>query len=369
MCAKARNTETYHDYEQALSQAAKDLPPVLVIAGTEKRLRSEAVDHLLVEFRNKHHGIEEVILYGPGVQGDSGVSIGDILGELGSGSLFASSRVLIVRSADKTLYPQGEGDAAVAMQKKFVDYLKSPATETWLILECDSLNRQRITGKALASSATVIPCPQLNRQGDVAVWLKSAARKYNKSLDHGVAEMLYTAHGGNLGNLWTEIEKLSLYIGDNPTITTTDVEKFLTGTVEFDVFGLTNAIEQRDLTLALSFARRICSQGTRDQSGKRSDVDSSAHQALAMLARTMEQIFQTRIVQDRGGDEKDVASEVGTSPWRGKKLLESAALFPVSELRLILSSLAALVKGTHDTGSDPHLALENAVLACCRRHR
>lgn len=371
MCAKAARAASFQDHEQALSDACRTLSPVTVCAGESEFLRTDAISQILAALARKHPGIEELTLHGipPAGGGESGASLSDVLGELGAGSLFASSRVIVLRRGDRTLYPQGEGTAAAEIQKKFTEYMKQPSADTWLVIECESLNRQRVVGKALAADAVHVPCPSLTRQADVSHWLRGEAKRQGKNLESGVSDILFTAHGGNLGTLAAEIGKLALYVGSATTIAVRDAEQFLTGSVEFDVFGLTNAIEKRDLSESLLFARRIGSLGTRDKGGKRSDGEASTHQALSMLSRTMEQIFLARVVADRGGDENDAAGEVGASPWRAKRLLEAASLFSMPELRHILTDLAQLMHSTHDTGGDPHLSLERAVLACCQRKR
>jgi DNA polymerase-3 subunit delta len=236
-----------------------------------------------------------------------------------------------------------------------------------LIIECEKLPKNRVIGKALAANSLVVPCPILSRSGDVATWLQMAAKETGKRLEAGVSDILFTAHGGQLGKLHGELQKLSIYVGQKETIQSEDVEAFLSGSVEFDVFGLTNSIEARDLGGALGFAKRICMQGTRDADGKKSDGQASAHRTLSMLASTIEGILGARVAMGQGASREDVASAVGTTPWRAERLMAAAGRYSIADLRRIVRTLAEEMRSTHDTGGDISFSLEKCVIACCHR--
>ncbi|MBN2712526.1 MAG: DNA polymerase III subunit delta [Planctomycetes bacterium] len=363
---------TLGDHTAALSDVVHDLPLIVVAEGPEPHLRKQVISSMIKAIKKKHPNIEEIALHGGGGN-ESGAELGNVLEELSSSSLFSSEKIIIVWNAENMLFPTSRSDGEsvpVSKQKntpqdRFAEYLKSPEQGMWLLLDCEKLQKNRVLGKALVANAECVPCPALARPGDVSAWLVQRTKAFKKQLDPGVTDILFTAHGGQLGALDSEIQKLAIYVGDNQAITVDDAQAFLSGSTEFDVFGLTNSVEERNLPSALEFARKICRQGTRDASGKRSDGESSAHRALAMLANTMESILHARIAMGQGGSAQEVASAVGTSPWRAERLIRSASKFSVSDLRRILSALANEIHSTHATGGDISLSLERSVLACC----
>lgn len=358
------------EHRQALSEAQKDLPSILVLDGPEEQLRRTAAESITRAIRKRTPQAEIVSLHAGDSAAEQSNAIGQLLSELGTNSLFASERLIHMHDADNAFFGKtadstsGRSVRSATPLDRFLEYLTSPTETTWLLLEFKKLQRNRRAGKALAK-LHVIPCPALTRRDEVTSWLTHTARDMGKDLEPGVSDILTTTHGTDLGSLQAELEKLATYVGDNRTIHPDDARAFLSGSSEFDVFGLTNSLEKRDLNSALDFARRISRQGLRDQAGKRTDGSSSSHRALAMMCNTVEGILAARVLSGQGGDAASLASELGTSPWRAEHLLQASRLYSLAELRRIMNTLCDEIRATHDTGGDVALSLERCVLACC----
>ncbi len=375
---KPQSAATLSDHTAALNRAIGALPRVVAVCGEEAFLRRQAIGALLDALRQKRPGIEVVTFRGSSVSGESD-SLASVLREMSTSSLFASEKIIVLRQADRLLFPLRGSDEQESPARKdapgrrqsrpeeaLVAQIQSPPGDTWILIECEKAPKNRKLGKALHAEACMIPCPALKRQADVAAWLHRAAADLGKKLAPGVADLLFMTHGGQLGVLHAELDKLATYIGAaRKRIDRADVEAFLSGRLEFEVFGLTNAVEARDLKKALIFARRIIDQGTRDQTGRRTEGSSSAHRSLYMLAMTLENLLAARVEMAKGRN-ADVAAATGTSPWRAEHLEKAAARFSVAELRRALVVLARESHASHSTGSDVGLSLERAVFGCCR---
>lgn len=367
--SRSRSRAGIGEYQKALSRAVKQPAPVIVLEGPEPFLRREAEDRLAKALKKKTPGIEVIILRGD-PQAGKGVGISDLLAELATDSLFATDRLVVLRGADATLFGRGAASGSSSTgrndpESRLLEYLSDPSERTTLVVDLEKLPRNRRVGKALAK-ASVIPCPSVTRRGDVTQWLSRIAHERSKDLAPGASDVLCGAHGHDLGVLHGEIDKLATYVGDKHTIEESDVRAFLSGSVEFDVFGLTNAVEARDLESALLFARRIGGQGLRDAAGKRSDGTASSHRAISMLSNTVEGILQARVLAGARVDAASAASSLGVSPWRAEHLLRAAQRYSMAELRTILGALCESMRRAHDTGGDVRLELERCALACCR---
>ncbi|MCC8164795.1 MAG: DNA polymerase III subunit delta, partial [Planctomycetes bacterium] len=297
--------------------------------------------------------------------------------ELSGGSLFAKDKLVLVRAADRILFPGNaaaaaiDDDAAAAKdgavkakdrEEAFLACIQKPAGRTWLVLELASLPRNRTLGKRLAELAHVIPCPQPT-QRELAPWIAGQARKDGAAIDDDAVEMLLRAHGADIGVLAAELDKLVLFAGAGQRITSAMVGEFLTGTIEFDIFGFTNAIEARNAAEAVFYARRIATQGARDQKGKRESADTSAHKVLAILAGTLENLLRAKMAKARRADAEEFARSAGLSPWRARKLMEASGKFSARELRHMVSFAADQIRSTHDTGGDVMLSLETMAVS------
>ncbi len=359
----------FADHERALREAVQGLPPVIVFEGEEDHLRVAGIETVRAALAAKYPGIAESAFHGPASQSESAFDLAQLLQELNTSSLFASEKIVVFRRAQRMLF-QGAGGETASKKggplEGLTEYLKNPAAGTWLLLEIEKNNKTRNVGKAI-DACCVVPCPLLNRQGDVVAWLTAQARKNGHELDRNAADILFTAHGGNLGTLSGELEKLAIYAGQEKRITPENVRTFLSGTVEFSAFELTNAIERKDLKNALRYARLITGQGSRDQSGKRMDGEASAHQALAMIAGRLENILRARAVIVARGGPSEVAATLGIGPYQAEGLYAAANLFRLAELQNGLRVLADVMHSAHDTGADAQYSLERAVIAACGR--
>lgn len=357
---------TLRDFQAALSTAIHELPPLVAIAGDCEYLRAEAAARYRRAWMENHPSGDLAILRGSGESRPAGIA--DITRELSGGSLFAKEKLVMVRQAERILFPAGgkaasEGGEEEAKssgndrEKAFLDRLEKPAAMMWLMLETAQLPRNRTLGKRLAEYCTVVPCP-MPTQRDIPGWLFDRARELGTALSDAAADLLIRAHGADLGILSAELEKLALFAGEGREIGADTVREFLTGTIEFDIFGLTNAVEARDAEQAVFYARRISLQGTRDQKGKKEDGERSAHKIMAMLAGTLQGLLRARVAKAMGASAADFASAERLSPWRAGKLLEASTRFSLRELRHMVGFAADQMRRSHDTGGDALLSLE-----------
>ncbi len=361
---------TFNDHQRALAGVLENVPPVVVIEGEEDYLRQCAVESIRKSLFRLYPEAAVVEFYGPSVQGEGRFDFAELLTELTSASLFASEKIVIFKNAQRSLFGTGMAEATGKKGRSpielLAEYIASPETKNYLIIDTERINRQRVIGKALTKQ-TVIPCPVLSRQGDVMSWIRGEARNHKKDLEGSAADMLYRAHGADLGILASEIEKLAIYVGDQQRITVADVQMFLSGTVEFSIFELTNALERRDLPESLRYVRLVCEQGSRDQSGKRQDGFSAAHQSLALISAMLENLLYARALLSRQFSAAEITSELGLYPNRAASIIAAAERFTLQDLEYALNIMVREMKSSHDTGADPKFSLERIAVAICQK--
>ena len=359
----------YTDYQKALEEVLQELPPIIIVEGEEEHLRHLALERIQQKILTRYPQAAEVLFHGPTVQGEGKFNFTDLLTELTSASLFSTEKIITFRSAQRSLFSAGTTDTSaqkIPPVQSLAEYIKNPTLGNFLLIEVEKINKQRIIGKAMAQ-ATIIPCPVLNRQNDVTIWMRNEAKMRHKELDIAAAAILYQAYGSDLGILAGEIDKLVLYSGAETRITTEDAKQFLSGTTEFNIFELTNALEKRNLANSLKFVRLICQQGSRDQKGKKQDGITSAHQALALISSLLENLLTARALCAEELTPAELTHELGVHPRRAESISASARNFTLEELRYALNTLALEMKSTHDTGADPKLSLERIAIAICNK--
>ena len=363
---KGRDQASIREYRAALAQAIERMPRIVVATGECEFLRASALAKVRDAWLERFPDGDTVVVRGAGEAKPAGLS--DITAELSGGSLFARDKLVMVRQAERILFPAGgkaaqaSGDAPAGAaggdrEKAFAARIAEPAERIWLVLETAQLPKNRVLGKALGGGGFVIPCP-MPTQRDLPQFLSAKAEEAGKRIDPAAADLLIRAHGADLGVLAAEMDKLALFAAEGEDIDAAMAGEFLTGTIEFDIFNFTNAIEAKDRRQAVYYARRISSQGTRDQKGKKEDGDKSAHKIIFMLSSSLENLLRARTAQATGVDAETFAAAAKLSPWRADKLYAAARKFSLRELRLMVEHAAEHMRKSHDTGGDAALSLE-----------
>ena len=174
-------------------------------------------------------------------QFDSDAELADVLDELRTLPFLAPHRVVII----------SEGEAFIAAWREALEgYLQAPSRTGTLVLMVHSIKSNERIFKLIVRIGEVLQCAIEDRQ-DLATWLGKSAGKRGKTIQPAACSLLERYVGRDLASLDSEMEKLSLYVGDRPQITVQDVTRLVNASVGPGAFDLTNAITAGDMAGAL----------------------------------------------------------------------------------------------------------------------
>ncbi|MFQ5804329.1 MAG: DNA polymerase III subunit delta, partial [Candidatus Methylomirabilales bacterium] len=132
---------------------------------------------------------------------------------------FSPRRVVMVRDADRL---------RMEAWKEILAYLKVPSPTTCLICIADRLDQRSSalpqierTGKVLRFAA---PRSEEERQRWCQRWIRERARQQGKSLSPEAELLLLNLQGSDLLRLGQEVDKLCLFVGEQPDINFEAVE-------------------------------------------------------------------------------------------------------------------------------------------------
>ena len=172
---------------------------------------------------------------------DATAELAEVLDELRTLPFLAPHRVVIVRDAD----------AFVSANREALEqYLQSPVETSSLVLTVLSWPKTTRISKIVAKIGSVFQCAapkyrQLNQ------WLAQAAAQRGKEIAPDAGQLLNEWIGEDLASLDSEIEKLSLFVGERRLITAADVAEVVTATAGPAAFALTNALTAGNAPAAL----------------------------------------------------------------------------------------------------------------------
>lgn len=161
----------------------------------------------------------------------------------------------------------GGSEATLAMLEKFCGFLEEglPPGVSFL-LSAAKPDKRRSAYKRLSKLGSVLVCdkPDLGfRAGerDVVEWTAGEARSRGLAFSAKALEALAARVGLEPGRLRTEFDKLETAFGKGHEISAGDVRDLVPATRESGVFDLGNAIQSRDLPLALATLDQLFRQG------------------------------------------------------------------------------------------------------------
>lgn len=322
--------------------SADAVPRVVLLAGPEATLREASLDELR----------ERALEGGPR---DFNEDVFDLAsGGIDPVSVVSALRTLPVLAARRLVRVRGLASkrATRFIEGPLLDYLEDPAETTCLVLEAESVDRRLRWVKRVAKAGEVRDCSAPGKPQELRAWIEKRIAKAGKKAASGVAVALLERTGADLDRLASEIEKLSVYVGERDAIAVDDVAELAGGLRDFAIYELTDAIGSRRLPEALAVLSRLQAQGL------------PPLVLLGGLGNHYRKLLRASECSPLEADE--VRKRLSLHPFAARKLVEQVRRFDARRLRRCLDAVRRTdeaLKGGVALSED--LAIEQLVLAVC----
>lgn len=256
-----------------------------------------------------------------------------------SGNLFGEGSFVVVRNLD----------AWNASQKALlVDYMKSPAPETDLVLLGTKLNaRERLL--AAAKEAGEVHTFDQPKGKELVRWAVKYAGARGLELPQEVAQELVDRCSEEKQRLGTELEKLALYADGEASLA--DVRTLVAPSVESNIFAFVDALAAGDRQRLVALLESLFEAG------------EPPLRVTFMVRRQFNLISRARSMVEAGVPPKETAGALKVPPFVARKLGDQAKQLGDSELERALElvlDLEAGLKGGREL--EPELQVELAVM-------
>lgn len=322
------------------------LPTVLLFcpgAGRQKEsfeplLADRAIQHLIAHYVPEGmHDLAYRMFYA------DESSPGEIVQEAQTLPFLSERRVILVRNAERYDTMSGEKGSPLA---PLIEYLKSPADTTLLILVAAQADKRKKLYKSCSVLKALIECPQLE-ENEIAQWIREETQRKGKQIEPGAVSELIARAGQRLSDIQNAIELVSNYVGAAQTIRDADVIAACADVAEETVWALTDAIAESDPDKAIHILQQLL------------DLGKSPDEIMGLINWLLESAYRATPASHTGLKSKFVERKV--APLVKKLGVEKikAALALCTDTHFMLRS----------TGVDRTLALELLVikLAASRR--
>ncbi len=232
----------------------------------------------------------------------SDTSLGEVLDAARTPSLMAPFQVFFVRGV-KSLYGRGSHDDDYKAIEEYVAY---PNPDALLIFVADHISipadarRMELTDRdryqrlrdTLGQFCGIIELARVE-ESEAVRWAVENGAAAGVRVENDAARELVDALGGDMMLVASELEKLTLYVGEKKHITLADVETMVLAAKHRSMYELTDAISAHDRARALAVLDAILSSG---------DGEDAAIGHIYMLAKSFRQmlvIFEKRVRDSR----------------------------------------------------------------------
>lgn len=311
--------------------------PVVLVSGTESVLADRAIRQLRDTLRAEDPSLElsdiEADQYSPG----------ELL-TMASPSLFGEPRFIRVTGVEKCT------DAFIT---ETIDYLESPAADTYLVLR----HAGGVRGKKLldairggAGGGIEIVCAELKKDSEKYDFAVAEFKAAGRRITPGALRQLTSAFSDDLAELAAACQQLLSDASEE--ITEVTVDKYYAGRVETNAFAVADAAIAGKTGEALILLRHALSSGA-------DPVPMLA--AFALKIRTMAKVFGAR------GGSGQLASQFGLAPWQVERAQRDVRGWTDAGLASAIELLAETDAQIKGGGRDPVFALERLVTAIANR--
>ena len=256
--------------------------------------------------------------------------------------MLGGQRLVIVKRARKLLEKSEELRA----------YLDDPSPQTILLLELSkSPDKRRKAWKEVEKKTSIISCDTPKTAG-LEDWVSQQARERQLRLGQDAVRYLVSESGGDLRHLLNELEKLSLYAGEEKLDLETIATVLGRGKAQ-SIFRFLDALAAGNAEKALRQLGRLLEEG------------EPPLRILALVDRLVGQLRMAKEFQSspRRGD--SLAKVLGVPPFAAKGLSEAARRFDRAALDGALRSLADTDRVLKSSGLPARLFLESLTISLC----
>ena len=319
----------------------RNSPAVYVIAGKEDTLVNENCRKLidqLIPLEQRATGLLK--------KDGANTDIAEILDELRTLPFLTKKRVVVINQADKFIT-----ENRPALEK----YFDKPSPTGILVMTAASFPATTKLAKKLKSMGTLIKVTPLKRWQLPSHLAQYTREKHAKNLTKPAAEFLVELSGDDVTRLYTEVDKLALFVEPQKTITPDHVEALTGRNRLYNVFAVIDAITAGKTALAVTRLRQLFAS------------DKSAEfTAIGAFAFHFRRMFKAKAMIENGANTAQIASALKI--WGDKEAFFSQLRrMKIKQIGQILQQLAETDHAIKTGRTKPNIAIETLVLTLAKK--
>lgn len=313
------------DYKNMLTDIKKDdLKKVYLLYGNEMYLKDYIISDIKKKYIDKSfETLNMLYIDGKETSTDSIINACETL------PFMAEKKIVIVE--DLPLFTSKKETNSID-EEGLCTYLGKLNISTCLIFISNEEkidNRKKVI-KIIKQNGAIIQLSKLKDE-ELNKWTQSIFTKYDKKtskkdIQYFLHQVGYydTNNNRTLYDLENEINKICSYLGDRKIVEKRDIEKGVIKSLQNNVFALVDALGQKKSDVALSIFNDMI-------------LDNEPIQLiLHMIIRQLRMLMLTKLYEEKGYSQGDIAQKISVPPFVVKKLVSQTRNFTSSNLHSVL---------------------------------
>ncbi|MDF2577017.1 MAG: hypothetical protein K0S74_501 [Chlamydiales bacterium] len=265
--------------------------------------------------------------------------------ELNSPSLFGDTSVLLVKRIEKI---------SPAVQKIILQYLEHPSSHICLVLAAEEEFTNSKFEQSIEKKGYIVASPPekpWEKEANLIQWVVIYARNQGKQISAELAQLLIKRVGAEKAFLATELDKLILYAVEDPAITGQAIMQLTSPSSQETIWQLRDFILEFRGGEALDVLRSLLEEG------------DNAIGILQMIRMNMQTGLRLcEMIATRTTSQELAKAFPQLKGKMLEKMVKTAQNYGISRFRKALIILYSLDLDLRNSGSDPAILMEKALL-------
>ncbi|SEO32674.1 DNA polymerase III, delta subunit [Amphibacillus marinus] len=197
-----------------------------------------------------------------------------------------------------------------------------------IIVPYEKLDERKKITKLVKKQAMYIECATI-KEWEIEKWVDQLIEKYGLTIEKQAKELLISETGAHLALIEKEIEKLSLYIGqDQRHITEAVARELVSHQGETSGLKLVDAVIAKDLNRAIQTFKDLLR------------LNEEPIALIALLASQLRTIYQVKTLIQKGYNQRQITQQLKLHPFVVKMAAERERRFSIEKLYACIDACA-----------------------------
>ncbi len=271
------------------------------------------------------------------------LAIPDLLEKARARDMFTTRKVVVFKTAAFLT------DKNVTNVEMLFKYLQHPPVDSCLVVFAYKIDKRRKIFKHLLKERMLYDF-SLFKGRQLLQWTKEKVNLLEKDISHETAEMLLRWTGENMSLIARELEKISLYLGEEKEIRPEVLRLLVKRSFNVSIFQLVDLLGASGREEGLNILKEMLGQG------------EPPLKILFMISRQLQLLYQTKEFLEKGLPTKELSRQLAVPPFVATKLIRQVRKFTTPALLQALQSAEKTDYAIKTGQTPPALALELLVL-------